>query len=212
MPRFAFAPSRPRPHPDLSTRGVDFTAGIGITSTPMNKKSAAKNRPSKIPDRQLRQTALELGAIHAKVVTPATVKTAPWVRWKCQFGCGGFGSSLMCPPHTPTPAETRLMLDAYKRAILFESPRGQTKKIAAALERQLFVAGYYKALGLGAGGCDLCDTCAFDEGCRHPNQARPSMEACGIDVFATVREHGFTIDVARTRREPQHYFGLVLVD
>jgi hypothetical protein len=38
------------------------------------------------------------------------------------------------------------------------------------------------------------------------------MEACGIDVFATVRKHGFTIDVVRTPSDPQHYFGLVLVE
>ena len=85
-------------------------------------------------------------------------------------------------------------------------------KIAAALEKKLFLAGYYKALGLGSGPCELCETCAFDEGCRHPYKARPSMEACGIDVFATVRSHSFTIDVVRTRKAPQHYFGLVLVE
>ena len=50
------------------------------------------------------------------------------------------------------------------------------------------------------------------EGCRHAEQARPAMEACGIDVYATARKHGFTINVVRTRRDPQHYFGLVLVE
>ena len=104
------------------------------------------------------------------------------------------------------------MLDEYKRAVLFEAPPGKAKKIAAALERKLFLAGYYKSLGLGAGPCNLCDSCAFEEGCRHPSQARPSMEACGIDVFATARKHGFTINVVRTHRDPQHYFGLVLVE
>ncbi len=104
------------------------------------------------------------------------------------------------------------MLDEYKRAVLFEAPRGKAKKIAAALERKLFLAGYYKALGLGAGPCNLCESCAFEEGCCHPSQARPSMEACGIDVFVTVRRHGFTINVVRTQRDPQHYFGLVLVE
>ncbi len=44
------------------------------------------------------------------------------------------------------------------------------------------------------------------------DRARPAMEACGIDVFATVRKHGFTIDVVRTRGDPEHYFGLVLVE
>ena len=104
------------------------------------------------------------------------------------------------------------MLDGYKRAILFEAPEGDAKKIAVALERVLFLHGYYKAFGLGAGPCQLCDTCAFEEGCRHPDNARPAMEACGIDVFATARKHGFTLDVVRTRRDPQHYFGLVLID
>ena len=47
---------------------------------------------------------------------------------------------------------------------------------------------------------------------RHADEARPAMEACGIDVFATVRRHGFTIDVVRSNSDPQNYFGLVLVD
>jgi len=34
----------------------------------------------------------------------------------------------------------------------------------------------------------------------------------GIDVYATVRKHGFTINVVRTHDDEQHYFGLVLVD
>jgi predicted metal-binding protein len=94
---------------------------------------------------------------------------------------------------------------------LSETPRGKTKSIAVALERQLFLAGYYKAFGMGAGPCLLCRRCTFDQGCRHPEQARPSMEACGIDVFSTARRHGFAIEVVRSRRDEQHYFGLVLV-
>ena len=178
----------------------------------MGKKSVSKTRSAKLSRGQLKQMAMSLGAIKAKVISPTTAETSEWVRWKCQFGCGGFGSSLVCPPHTPEPAQTRLMLDEYKQAVLFEAPRGKAKKIAADLERKLFLAGFYKALGLGSGPCRLCDTCSFEEGCQHPDQARPSMEACGIDVFATVRGHGFAIDVVRTRRDPQHYFGLVLLE
>jgi len=164
------------------------------------------------PKQEFVRAALGEGALGAKLIAPATVETAHWVRWKCQFGCGGFGSSLVCPPHSPAPDETRRVLDEYRRAVLFESPFGKTKKIAAALEREFFLAGHHKALGLGAGPCPLCDECAFDEGCRHPDDARPSMEACGIDVYATARKHGFTINVVRTRKAPQHYFGLVLID
>jgi predicted metal-binding protein len=154
----------------------------------------------------------ELGAEKAKIISPADVEMGAWVRWKCQFGCGGYGSSLMCPPYTPKPEETRRMLNGYKRAILFETGSGDTKEIAARMEREIFLWGFYRALGLGAGPCSLCRSCSFDEGCRHPDDARPSMEACGIDVFATARKHGFTINVVRSYEDPQHYFGLVLIE
>jgi predicted metal-binding protein len=162
--------------------------------------------------RGLLQKITDIGAREAKIIDPKTVETAPWVRWKCQFGCGGYNSSLMCPPHTPTPEETRKVLDSYKRAILFEGERHDTKAMAAKMEREAFLSGYHKAFGLGSGPCRHCDSCAFNEGCRHPDEARPAMEACGIDVFATVRKHGFTINVVKTYKDPQHYFGLVLIE
>ena len=104
------------------------------------------------------------------------------------------------------------MLDQYKRGVLFEAGRGQPKKIAVALEKQLFLQGFYKAFGMGAGPCNLCKECAFEEGCRKPELARPALESCGIDVFATARRHGFSIDVVRNESDAQHYFGLVLID
>ena len=178
----------------------------------MDKKSGSKKPSAKLTAQQLRKLAIKFGAMKAKVISPKTVATAPWVRWKCRFGCDGFGSSLMCPPHTPAPAETRTVLDSYNRGVLFESPLGDAKRIAVALEREVFLSGCYKAFGLGAGPCTLCRTCTFDDGCRHAYRARPAMEACGIDVFATVRRHGFTINVVRRRCDEQHYCGLVLVD
>ena len=178
------------------------------------KKTGTGKRTARLSDQRLVAMAQDLGAVGAKVISPKTVVTGPWVRWKCQFGCGGFGTSLVCPPYTPTPAETREMLDAYERAVLFEgSPDGpRPKEIAAALERELFLGGHYKAFGLGSGPCRLCEACTFEEGCRHPREARPAMEACGIDVFATARRHGFTIDVVRTRDETRRFFGLALVE
>ncbi len=177
-----------------------------------NKKTAkgGKKKSQALPG--FLKRIYELGAKGAKIISPSEVEAGDWVRWKCQFGCGGYGSSLMCPPHTPKPEETRRMLNGYKRAILFESGSGDTKEIAVQMEQEIFLSGFYKALGLGAGPCRLCRSCSFAEGCRHPDDARPSMEACGIDVFATARKHGFTINVVRTYKDPQHYFGLVLIE
>ena len=179
----------------------------------MAKAKETKSPAGRLKDyRRFVRLALELGARTAKLVPPGEVETAEWVRWKCRYGCGGFGSSLVCPPHTPLPAETRAMLDGYRVAVLFETPTGDTREIAVGLEREAFLTGYYKAFGMGSGPCELCKNCTFDIGCRHPEAARPAMEACGIDVYATARKHGFTINVVRRRRDPQHYFGLVLIE
>jgi predicted metal-binding protein len=177
---------------------------------PRTPKRAAPAR--KLPDpRVFIDAAKRLGAISARLISPNDVRTGHWVRWKCRFGCGGYGSSLVCPPRSPEPAETRRMLDEYDTAVFFQAPPGESKHIAVALEREVFLSGYYKAFGLGAGPCDLCKTCAFDKGCRHPDDTRPAMEACGIDVFATARRHGFSIDVVRDYDDPQRYFGMVLI-
>jgi hypothetical protein len=38
------------------------------------------------------------------------------------------------------------------------------------------------------------------------------MEACGIDVFATVRAAGWEIEVVRDRGDEYRFFALVLID
>ena len=154
----------------------------------------------------------ELGATEAKGVDPASVVTAAWVRMKCRFGCGMYGSNLCCPPHSPTPAETREVLDCYSRAILIHCKPGvSVREISVALERELFLAGYYKAFGYGEGPCLFCEKCNLER-CVHPRQARPAMEASGIDVFATARANGLPIDVVVDDSSDQNYYGLVLVD
>ncbi len=167
----------------------------------------------KITVEALRKQAVSLGALHAKVISTKKVFTGSWVRWKCRYGCDGFGSSLLCPPHSPTPDETRRMLDEYRRAILihFDAVTDVRPRIAK-LERSAFLGGFYKAFGFACGPCELCPTCAFEKGCRHSEQARPAMEACGIDVFRTAREAGFPIEVVTGRSCRQNYYGLLLVE
>jgi predicted metal-binding protein len=156
--------------------------------------------------------ARELGALDALLVATRAVVTAEWVPLKCRYGCGGYGTNLCCPPHSPTPAETRRVLDCYERAILVHCvPQSEVKPLVVALERELFLAGFYKAFGYGAGPCDLCETCNLAR-CIRTHDARPAMEASGIDVFATVRAAGLPIEVVTGPDSPQNYFGLVLVD
>jgi len=156
--------------------------------------------------------ACELRAAEARVIDPASIATAAWVRLKCQFGCGAYNSSLCCPPYSPTPEQTRRVIDCYQRAVLIHCKPGvDVKELVATLEQEVFLAGYYKALALGCGPCRLCEKCDFN-GCIHPDRARPAMEACGIDVFTTARANGFPIQVVTDRLCDQNYYGVVLVD
>lgn len=170
--------------------------------------------------------AIERTATHAKVISPSTVVTAPWVRLKCQFGCAGYGRRYGCPPDTPTPEETQAVIDCYRRGILFhleaqETPDGARRKrrnkfydMLVELEGDLFKDGYYKAFVFLAGPCHLCKECGKMKGevCQFGYKSRPSMEACGIDVYQTARNNGFFIEPLREKEETQNIYSLMLVD
>jgi predicted metal-binding protein len=155
--------------------------------------------------------AKELGAKQAKVISAKTIVAAEWVRLKCKFGCGGYGQCLTCPPYAPTPDETRRALGYYKYALLVHGNEyTDIHGIIPVLEREIFLDGYFKAFGMGAGPCELCATCT--KSCRHPDKTRPSLEACGIDVFTTVRSNGFPIKVLKTQSCRGNYYGIVLIE
>ena len=156
--------------------------------------------------------AVELGAKRAKLIPAGHVTVGEWVRWKCQFGCGCYGTRLTCPPRSPTPESTARALRSYRRAILLEAGPRPVKEIVPELEREVFLAGFHRAFGMASGPCHLCKSCQLSGPCRFPERARPAMEACGVDVFATVRAAGWQLRVVRSERETAHYFGLVLVD
>lgn len=163
---------------------------------------------------ELRRFALKLGIQEARIISARTVKTAAWVRFKCQFGCSGFGECLSCPPYSPTPYETRLMIKEYSKAILLHKTGGSKVSVSGVvykLEREAFLSGYYKAFGMGAGPCMLCRICDLKKGCRHAEEARPAMEACGIDVFATARANGFPIETVTSTQCRANYYGIVFL-
>jgi predicted metal-binding protein len=171
--------------------------------------------------------AMQMGMDGAKVIEPRSITTAEWVRMKCQFGCPMFGKRLTCPPHTPTPDVTRKIIDSYRKAILVHRKlksedrtessdeylfRLEFNKAVVGLEIGIFLDGYYKAWSMGSGYCRLCEECDPEGSCRHGFEARPAMEACGIDVFKTARDNGFHIDVARTHEDDMNVFGVVLIE
>lgn len=80
--------------------------------------------------------------------------------------------------------------------------------IVSAIESCAQKEGYYLAMGFGGGHCKLCG-CEIDpkikcagvmagkplwNRCRYPLRARPAMESVGIDVFATARKAGLSVN------------------
>ncbi len=169
------------------------------------------------------EKAVEMGMQGAKVIDPKSIATAEWVRMKCQYGCPGFGQSFCCPPRTPTPDVTRKLVDSYQKIILLHQrvAKGDKwswvrirsfSKAVVRLELEMFLDGYYKAWSMRSGPCNLCKECNLLGSCKHGLEARPSMEACGIDVYQTARDNGFPIEVMRTHEDEMNIFGLMLVE
>ncbi len=190
-------------------------------------------------EQELRKMARESGASDIKFIRPMSIVTARWVRLKCQFGCKNYGTRHTCPPRSPTPEDTRKVLDEYSKAYLLkyegflgfdEYPPKDIEKAMTALslhvckaaygmERHAFLSGYYKAFSYGAHRCRLCDICDVvqeGKGCRFPKEARPSLESAGIDVFKTAENAGLHTEVVPDKeiRKPEQLptFTLLLIE
>lgn len=167
--------------------------------------------------------AVQLGVDDATTIDAQHIVAAEWVRMKCLYGCDEPGLHRTCPPNLPPVDVTRRLLADYRRGILLQvGPiRGEehsdpeslrVNTAALALERELFLAGFHQTWTMGAGPCVLCRACSDGKPCPTPEKARPSMEGCGVDVFTTVRNAGWTIDVVKDRDDAYCFFALVLVD
>jgi predicted metal-binding protein len=155
---------------------------------------------SKIVD--VSATATAKGAKDSKIIKTDRVIVGEWVYWKCRFGCSTYGNNLTCPPHSPNPEQTKALLREYEYALLLKYDSTQDyNNLLIGLEREAFLRGFYKALSLTAGSCKLCENCNISNGCVNLKKARPSMEACGIDVFGTMHNVGFDMKVLTSKDE-----------
>jgi predicted metal-binding protein len=105
------------------------------------------------------------------------------------------------------------MLDEYETAyVIWLGQHVPGRQELVEIEREVFLLGYWKALLFACGPCDLCSPCPLEHPCRHPRHARPSMEACGIDVYETAHRAGFPLEVVRTREDTPNFYSLLLVE
>lgn len=173
-----------------------------------------KGSRGKAPDRALQKLPAFLkkkGASEARVIPAGDIVVDERVRLKCQIPlCDSFGRNLMCPPFLPSVAQFREALASYEKAVLVQVraaledtkgdpwlPARKLHEIINLGEKFAFESGARFAMGLIGGCCRLCDSCVAADSqraCRHPFQARPSMEAMGIDVQATAGKAGLPFE------------------
>lgn len=157
--------------------------------------------------------AVELGCKQAIIIHTSTIAVGRWVQLKCKYGCEEYGKKLTCPPHSPSHEEMREILGEYSKALLLHGHLSwQMRYITAEIEKMAFSIGFYKAFGLGAGPCKLCENCVTTTTCIRTMEARPSMEACGIDVYQTVRNHNLKIETLKNSSEEVNIYGMILLE
>jgi predicted metal-binding protein len=153
------------------------------------------------------------------------IAVAQWVRMKCTYACGEYATHANCPPNAPPVEDCERFFADYERVavIHMQVPGCDEEGLVAwknevcprllSLERDVFLAGYYKAMLLFPGTCAVCPDCTSTRAtCRYPEQSRPTPEALAMDVFATARSLGYSVEVLSDRSQMMDRFAFLLVE
>ena len=160
-----------------------------------------------------------------KWLDPQNIVTAQWVRMKCVFGCNEYGLTPTCPPNVPSLSECERFFREYKSAVVFhfekkvdrpEDRFAWTRKLnlrLLKLEKEFFTSGFEKAFLLFMDSCNICKKCAgVKEECKEPKMARPTPEALGVDVYSTVRQLGYPIQVLSDYEQKMNRYAFLMIE
>lgn len=194
----------------------------------MKTISDEKNAAEKALIGEVRAVASKYHIQEVDLISAKDICVAHWVRLKCKYGCKNYAKSWCCPPETPSPEQTKALLEEYEKAFLLSGAvrnghfyRDNQKKRrvqvsiwkgTVAVERMLFLAGYYKAFGLASESCALCRECAYPNECAFPIDKRPSVESCSIDIFQTLKNIGKSFRIAKDVKEEYRSYSLILLE
>lgn len=147
-----------------------------------------------------------------------------------QNKCGFHGANYMCPPLVGTINEFKKKFAQYKSGVLLQYSENMPNREYMSLKEKIAIYGktrvrFHRKLlkvedffrnegaidvwGMMGGSCGLCKVCGAITGepCRHPEQARCSVEATGIDVLGLLEKMGLD---NRFHREKITWTGCIL--
>jgi len=156
---------------------------------------------------------------------PKAIIVSQWVRMKCEYGCPSYARIASCPPNTPSVQECRRFFSEYTAGLVFHFQKvaperevrlawsAKTNVALTKVERDVFLAGYPKAFLLFMDSCHICPECvATRSECKEPKLSRPSPEGMSVDVYATVRQLGFPIEVLTDPSHRMDRYAFLLVE
>ena len=124
----------------------------------------------------------------------------------------------------PSVSECERFFHEYQDAVIFrfekavdppEDRHKWSKKVnikLAKLERDIFLSGYERAFMLFMDSCGICADCTANrEECKEPKSARPSPESIAVDVYSTVRQFGFPIEVRTDYSQEMNRYAFLMI-
>jgi predicted metal-binding protein len=158
-----------------------------------------------------------------KWIDPAQIVVSQWVRMKCMYGCRHYGDAS-CPPNVPSIDECRDFIGEYNDVLVIHESRsvssreeryawtGEINRRLLELEREVFIGGNPRAFLLFLDTCRMCDECGGARSeCNQPKSSRPTPEGMGIDVFTTVQNIGYPIEVLSSEDQTMNRYAFLLV-
>ena len=154
---------------------------------------------------ELIKTALQCGAYKATVLPISDLVTGKEFRDICKSNqCGNYGRCWTCPPDCGDIDVLMARFNEFGSFLLYQTVgeledsfdiEGMEEAHKTHLKVTLRIADEVKKLinvpylQLSAGACGICEVCARRTGepCRFPEKALVSLEACGVNVYETVK-------------------------
>jgi len=147
-----------------------------------------------------------------------------WVRMKCMFGCNEYGKNACCPPNVPSITECQRFFQEYSDIVIFRFEKSvkkpeerfkwtrQVNLKLLKLERDVFLLGYPKTFLLFLDSCCICSQCPGQKiQCKNPKSSRPTPEAMAVDVFSTVKQCGYPIEVLSDYYQKMNRYAFLMI-
>jgi len=140
------------------------------------------------------EKALEGRVFEHAIVETGAISFSPELLKACGKNlCGKYNKCWTCPPAVGPMEKLIKKITAFSHAFVFttktdlEDSFDYEGMMKAKDDHNLITGEMHERFGktnpvFGAGGCSICETCAYPEPCKFPEKIYPSIEAAGINV------------------------------